>query len=72
MSAFLPGGSPAFEEPHINALVKNEQFLKHELAVTLLQVIGTDYLTLSTADDTAFFVTYKFPVINSMKSDSGK
>ncbi|KAK3924928.1 C2 domain-containing protein 3 [Frankliniella fusca] len=44
-----------------------EQFIKHELALTFHQIIGTDFLPNLTCVKQYFYVTYKFPEWNALK-----
>lgn len=48
----------------------SEQFIKHELALTILQVVGTDVLNKSSGKHLRFYVTYEFPVVNALKKST--
>lgn len=68
-SAFVPGNKSSIAKPHADVLTAGQHFMKHELAVTLIQVIDSYHLKSSAAENRGFYVSYKFPVSNTMKND---
>lgn len=62
--------TPDVMSSYVKPSSSDYQFIKHEVALTILQVLGKNYLKYSTADDKSFYVTYKFPSLNAMKSNS--
>lgn len=64
-------GSKSILAKHVDAST-NAQLLKHELAVTVLQIVDSNYLKSSPAEDRGFYVSYKLPVTNAMKKELGK
>ncbi|XP_034245875.1 uncharacterized protein LOC117647966 [Thrips palmi] len=66
--AYVPSSKSSLPKQHAN-VQDTGQLLKHELAVAIIQVIDSNYLKSSVAEDRSFYISYKFPVSNTLKND---
>lgn len=65
----MPGCEPSITKPQGSDSLKR-QFLKHEVALTILQVIDSNVLRSSV--NQGLYVLYTFPVWSALKNESGK
>lgn len=67
----MPGSKSSCAKQNVD-VPTIEQILKHELAITIIQVVDSNFLKCYAAEDRGFYVSYKFPVSNTVKKEFGK